>query len=285
MEHDSRSIRNISDTALWVAEYRARESARPDAVFRDPFARRLAGERGKQIVDALPRNANHPWAYVARTYLFDHFIAQEVSRGADMVINLAAGLDTRPYRMTLPPSLTWIEVDLPDLLAYKNEILERDRPACRLERIALDLTDLDARRGLFRQLDQRATRAMVFCEGLLIYLSPDEAGRFAEDLAACRTFRSWAFDLASPGLMAMFEKQVGQQLRQAGAAFRFAPPEGPAFFQRHGWHVSEVRSVLKTAARIRRAPLFLRLLSLLPEQQPAGSRPWSGICLVTQPKV
>ena len=48
-------IRNVSDTARWVAFYRAMESERPDAVFRDPFARRLAGERGEAIVRTVAR--------------------------------------------------------------------------------------------------------------------------------------------------------------------------------------------------------------------------------------
>ena len=47
------SIETISDTALWVATYRAMESERPDAIFRDPFARRLAGSRGQAIVDLM----------------------------------------------------------------------------------------------------------------------------------------------------------------------------------------------------------------------------------------
>ena len=38
-------IRHISDTALWVAVYRAEESERADAVFRDPYARRLLADR------------------------------------------------------------------------------------------------------------------------------------------------------------------------------------------------------------------------------------------------
>src|SRR6476646_8011594 len=97
------NIRDISDTARWVAEYRARESERPAAAFRDPFARKLAGERGQQIMDALPRSAQHSWAYVARTFLFDQFVAEEVARGTDLIVNLAAGLDARPYRMALPP--------------------------------------------------------------------------------------------------------------------------------------------------------------------------------------
>jgi hypothetical protein len=47
-------VRNISDTALLAAIYRARETKRSDAVFRDPFARRLAGERGDQIAKSMP---------------------------------------------------------------------------------------------------------------------------------------------------------------------------------------------------------------------------------------
>jgi O-methyltransferase involved in polyketide biosynthesis len=54
-----------------------------------------------------------------------------------MVVNLAAGLDTRPYRMALPSGLQWIEVDLPDLLVYKAEALAAETPVCTLQRVAL----------------------------------------------------------------------------------------------------------------------------------------------------
>src|SRR5262245_45330698 len=102
MTSPTSAIRNISDTALWVAIHRADESARPDALFRDPLASRLAGERGRAIRDALPHPAQRAWPFVTRTYLFDQFIAAAVADGVDLVLNLAAGLDTRPYRMTLP---------------------------------------------------------------------------------------------------------------------------------------------------------------------------------------
>jgi O-methyltransferase involved in polyketide biosynthesis len=104
-------IRHISDTALWVAVYRAKESERADAVFRDPYARKLAGDRGMQIAAAMPFAQRHSWGYIARTWLVDQVIEREVQQGTDMVINLAAGLDSRPYRMPLPASLRWVEVD------------------------------------------------------------------------------------------------------------------------------------------------------------------------------
>lgn len=50
-------VRDVSDTALWVAVYRARETERPDALFRDPYARRLAGARGEQIARAAAAEA------------------------------------------------------------------------------------------------------------------------------------------------------------------------------------------------------------------------------------
>jgi len=66
------------------------------------------------------------WSIITRTYLIDEFIKSwKLQRGADMVINLAAGLDSRPYRMKLPPSLRWIEVDLPEILDYKEGRLTR----------------------------------------------------------------------------------------------------------------------------------------------------------------
>jgi len=105
MSDDTRLIRNISDTARWVASYRAAESARPDAVFSDPYAEKLAGERGKQIAAAMPYQDKNSWPFVARTYLFDAVISEQIQQGVDMVLNLAARLDARPYRMALPASL------------------------------------------------------------------------------------------------------------------------------------------------------------------------------------
>jgi len=98
-------------------------------------------------------------------------------------INLGAGLDARPYRMQLPAFLQWVEVDLPEIIAYKEAILANEEPRCRLERICLDLSDAEARRTLLAELDRRAKKIVVMSEGLLIYLSTEEVGSLAKDLA------------------------------------------------------------------------------------------------------
>ena len=280
MPASSAPIRNISDTALWVSIYRADESDRPDALFRDPYARKLAGERGAEIAAAMPFAKKHAWSYTARTWLVDQVVAREVAAGADMVINLAAGLDTRPYRMQLPASLRWVEVDLPGMISYKQEILAGDRPACSLERLPLDLQDIEARRTLFRRLGAESKRALILSEGLIIYFENDGVAELARDLAAQPTFHRWATDLTSPALLKMLQKSIGAELGKAGSPLKFAPREGPDFFLPFGWQPVEAKSLLHTAAKLHRLRFLMRLFALFPD--PGGrmpDKPWGGVCV------
>lgn len=274
-------IRNISDTALFAAIYRARESERRDALFHDPFARRLAGERGDRIAKSMPFSERATWAWITRTYLFDKFIEQQIDRGADTVVNLAAGLDARPDRMALPNSLKWIEIDLPGILAYKEEFLRGEKPACQLERIPLDLSNVTARCEAFARAGSQSKRALIITEGLLVYFSEEEVASLAEDLATIPSFQYWILDIASPGLLKLLKKRMGAQIERGGAQLRFGPEQGPGFFTSHGWSVADVRSTLKTAAKLKRLNGWMRLLSLLPESnERQGSRPWSAACLL-----
>jgi methyltransferase (TIGR00027 family) len=274
-------IRNISDTARWAAIYRARETDRPKAAYRDPFARRLAGERGEEIARSMPFSEQATWSWVTRTVLFDRFIDEQVRAGVDMVVNLAAGLDARPYRMELPPSLQWIEIDLPEILAYKEEILAPEKPRCQLERIRLDLAQIDERRKVFAQLSARAKNALVITEGLIIYLTAEQVGELSTDLAQLPSFRHWVTDLCSPGLLEMLQKNLNPHLAAANAPLQFGPEEGPPFFEGFGWRPTDIRSLLKTAGKLGRLTLFMRLLALLPESHgKQGKRPWSGVLLL-----
>ena len=279
MTDSTSTVRGISDTARWVAYFRARETERPDALFRDPYAERLAGAHGFQIANSLPDGNKHEWAWTARTYLFDQFLSRAMLEGADLVVNLAAGLDARPYRMNLPSTLQWVEVDLPDIVSYKEEILGNEKPRCRLERVALDLSDVPGRRKLFAELDARGKKVIVASEGLLIYFAAEEVASLAKDLATGQHFQNWIIDLASPGQLRLMQRTSGKQLSEAGAAFKFGPSEGANFFTPHGWEPKDVQGMLKTAAQFKRAPA--ELLSLLPEPKGKfGNYPWTGVCLL-----
>jgi methyltransferase (TIGR00027 family) len=278
---DAPIIHHISDTARWAAVYRARETERPDAVFRDPYARRLAGERGEEIARSQPFHEENAWSWVARTYNFDAIVLGEIQQNVDMVVNLAAGLDARPYRMALPSSLKWVEVDHPEILDYKEEVLRSEKPNCLLERVRLDLADVEARRVLFNSLGSNAAKALIISEGLLIYLDNYEVAALAQDLARPPAFQRWVLDIVSPGLLKMIQQKSSADFSTGSVPLKFGPDDGPQFFSQYGWQPLEVRSTLKTAAKLRRLTLRLRFFSLFPEDPThMGNRPWAGACLM-----
>jgi methyltransferase (TIGR00027 family) len=278
-------IRNISDTARWAAIYRARESESTNPLFRDPFARRLAGERGEEIARSLPHSEKNSWSWVTRTHIFDQLIMSQIEQGCDTVINLAAGLDARPYRLALPKELKWIEVDLPEITDYKEEMLRDEKPSCVLERVRLDLSGLDERCKLFQRIATQTSRALIVAEGLIIYLTEDEVRSLAVDLAALEPFHSWVLDITSPPLLRMLQKTIGKALEKAAAPLQFAPAEGPEFYRSSGWKPIDVRSMLHTAGRLKRLPPLLSLMCrILRSEAYTAKRPWGGVCLLEHVK-
>jgi len=243
-------IRHVSDTALWVAMYRAFESERPDAIFRDPYARRLAGERGAEIVEKIPRGRSMAWPMIVRTAVMDEIVLRSVAEGATTVVNLAAGLDTRAWRLALPSTLRWLDVDLPDMIAYRREHLAGAEPICAHEDVAADVADPAALDAALARAG--AGPALVITEGLLVYLTDAQVTSLAARLSAHPAMRWWLIDLATPLLLKMLKRNWQPSLQAANAPMQFAPPEGPAFFAPLGWREAEFRSVWRESLRLER---------------------------------
>jgi methyltransferase (TIGR00027 family) len=257
-------LTSVSDTAKWVALYRAMESERTDALFRDPHARRLAGSAGEQILDSMPGGRRWAWPMIVRTAVMDEIVLRLVKdEGVDTVLNLAAGLDVRPYRLDLPPTLRWVDVDLDGILSYKEEALGAETPRCQVEFVRADLTNPHERRGVFQRIGTGSRRVLVISEGLLVYLTPEDVTALAQDLAAQPAFRWWLIDLGSPALLAWLKRTWGRELRAGNAPMRFAPAEGTAFFAPAGWAELEYRPILDEAIRLRRAPRMVWLWKAL----------------------
>jgi methyltransferase (TIGR00027 family) len=280
-------INNVSDTARWVAVYRAMESARPDAHFRDPYAERLAGKQGQEIVDSMKQGRSMAWAMIVRTQSIDELVLDAVrNKKVDLVVNLAAGLDARPWRMDLPKSLRWVDVDLPGILDYKLGIIGNEPTKCQYEAIRVDLTDAAKRQALFQQLGASASRALVITEGLLIYLTPEDVRGLANDLARAPGFKWWISDIAHPRLLKMMKKMWGKNLDAGNAPFRFAPEENTGFFEASGWKEAEFRSNMEEARRLGREMPQMRfwrpILALYPKRWKAIMRRFAGVVLLAR---
>lgn len=283
--NDQRTLHSVSDTALLVAHHRAMESSRPDALFHDPFAERLAGERGEQIARKMPWGKRLAWSTITRTVLIDEMVLRLVAQGVDTVLNLAAGLDARPYRLPLPESLRWVEIDLPAMTATKTELLADDKPRCQLARVAVDLRDHAARRRALAEQAAAANSALVLTEGLLVYLDETIVSELARDLREQPAIRYWVTDLSSPVIVKRMQKWWGKQMKAAGTWMSFGPAEGTKFFEPLGWKEAEFGDLFQNARRIRRPPPFVWLFNLQTKLFPARTKrrmaEWrSGVALL-----
>jgi methyltransferase (TIGR00027 family) len=253
-------IENVSDTARWVAYCRALESDRADALFRDPFARALAGERGRIIAEGMPpvpggRPGPSGLAGVlaVRTVVFDEMILECIkSIGADAVLNLAAGLDARPYRLPLPPSLVWIEADQAEIFDDKSKVLDREKPCCTLERVVTNLANDEARLSLLDRVAGSYARVVVITEGLLAYLDEPVVASLAAELRSRPSIRKWVLESISPEVVERNMRAWGPILARANARWKFAPSDGLGFFRRHGWSPTVERGFFSEARRLGR---------------------------------
>lgn len=276
------AIRNVSDTALWVAVYRAEESERADALFCDPFARSMAGKRGQAIVDALPFGKSMGWSIVVRTAVMDAVILRCIERGARTVLNLGAGLDTRAFRLRLPSKLRWLDVDLSAVTAYRRECLGAAVAACRHAHVDADLRLASERQSVICDAASNGP-LLVITEGLLVYLAPEQVNELATQLRGKGNARWWVADLITPMLQATMGMAWSAQLNDADAAFRFAPGDAKAYFRKRRWLETEFHSTWTDSIRLGRvapnAMMWNRLLKWSPPAEMAFKR-MSGIALL-----
>ena len=240
-------IEHVSDTAFWVAYYRWIETQRKDALFRDPLAGKLIRARGEKLARHMGFQKQMAWSMALRTVVIDTYIGEAIKAGTACVVNLGAGLDTRPYRLDLPQDLLWIEVDFPHMVDYKNEKLGDDAPVCQLERIACDLSKDAARRELLTNINKRANVILVLTEGVVPYLSNAEAAALAGDLRQQSHITHWITDYFSPFFNTIMARGRMRKHLEANAPFRFDPGPDPMdwsrFFAAAGWEIEDMRYI------------------------------------------
>jgi len=203
-------LRGVAKTALGAAIVRARESHRDDRLFDDPYAQAFVDaapgafpeqpKTGEELAALGPRASLGAVFYshgVIRTRFFDDYLtAAATAAGCSQVVLLAAGLDTRAFRLPWPPRTRVFEVDLPGVLAFKDSVLAAEGavPCCERTTVPADL-----RAGWTAALTEagfdRTSPAGWLAEGLLIYLSAAEAERLLDGIS----------QLSAPGSQLAFE--------------------------------------------------------------------------------
>ena len=192
-----------------------------------------------------------------RTRFYDDLVIDTVADGVEQVVLIAAGMDTRAFRLALPADVIVFELDLPELLAQKQAILDQEyaTPRCRRVVVAADLADNDWPQALTADGFDHAAPTVFIVEGLSWYLTEEENARLLEQLAG----------LAAPGSRLGIDIISRDQLESPAAApfFKFTAALGilwqfgtndPAgFLAAHDWQ-AEVTGLDAFARRLGRRP-------------------------------
>lgn len=242
-------IRHVSDTALMVAACRALETEEPDAFFRDPFASRLAGERSFAILNGISWSMILRFGVAVRTRFLDELLAETLAiHPIRTVLSIVCGLDTRPWRLALPPTLRWIEVDLPDVLDYKHGLLTSEKPHCHIERLRVDLNDETQRRAMYAAAGTELS--LVITEGVLMYLPAATVAALADEIPNASGAAHWISDITT----SHFNKAIRSGAPSDSGFERVRAPdalEGEEILQvlrTHGWTTEAMRSYIRDAA-------------------------------------
>ncbi|HET7456419.1 MAG TPA: class I SAM-dependent methyltransferase, partial [Gemmatimonadaceae bacterium] len=155
---------------------------------------------------------------------------------------------------------------------YKRRVIGDERPRCRYEAVATDLTSDAARDALFARLGAESRRTLVVSEGLLIYLTREQVGALAAALHAVPSFHWWLFDLAGPLLLRIMNRTWGRTVAAGNAAFHFAPAEGTEFFRPFGWPEAHFRSGAEESHRLRREMRLASIWRIVSRLLPARTR-------------
>jgi methyltransferase (TIGR00027 family) len=201
----------VSRTALGVAGLRAYESLRPDRLIDDPYAAAFF-DAGKALYPA-PQPSRVPaepgqalgWLFyshvVVRTRFYDEYLAGAIAAGLTQVVLLAAGLDSRAFRLEWPAGTRLFELDLPGVLGFKDRVLDEHGARARCARVVVPVDLREDWDFALREAGFDPARPTAWlAEGLLIYLSFDEATRLLGMVG----------ELSAPGSMVAFEHRTGK---------------------------------------------------------------------------
>ncbi len=253
------AIDRIAQTSRWTAAARARESARPDRLFDDPLAAALAGSEGFALLEAEPPESRDNPYLAVRTRFFDDWLVSVIGSGkARQVVLLGAGMDARAFRLRWPKETILWEIDRPELLALKEEILARiaAHPLCERRPVGVDLAAGEWPERLRACGFDRAQPSVWLAEGFFEYLEEPTVDHILATVSSLATpeshfgadFLSRDF-LASPWLASYLAK-----LAERGTPWLFGTNDPELLLARHGWTTTSVKQPGEEGAGAARWP-------------------------------
>jgi methyltransferase (TIGR00027 family) len=237
-------------TSVWTAAARALESEHPQRLFFDPYAAELAGPDGFSLLKKmhhdnphLQENAPDPYLSI-RTRYFDDSILRAIHQlSIRQVVMLAAGMDTRAFRLQWPRDLRLFEIDRKEVFDHKEPILDRlnAKASCSRRIVVADLTE-DWVSAVIRSGLTTAKPTAFLMEGLLTYLDSTFVGTLFQKLRHLASAGSWlGVDLVGVEfLSSRYTRSFLEKLEELGCPWRFGVTNPEGMLASFGWDAKVV---------------------------------------------
>jgi methyltransferase (TIGR00027 family) len=249
MPDESTQNNLLGSTARWTAGVRAREGLREDCLFNDPWAAALAGAEGMEWAEH--RSGDNGASIAIRTRFFDDCLQRVTGEQAiRQVVLMAAGLDTRAFRLSWPAQTRLFELDQPQVLKYKEQVLNSTgaQPASERLTIEVDLTGPWTETLTRAGFDPQQPSAWLL-EGFLVYLPNESITRILDEVTSLAAPGSWlGFDIINSDMLtSQWTRQWVETLAHAGVPWIGTMDDPIDFMERRGWEATSTQAGEKDA--------------------------------------
>lgn len=244
-------MKPISKTAFYCCGVRMQDAEREQPVCGDTYARAFMNEQGLQILEMFKDETRPNTSNVGRHRIIDDLLRQELAANPNLtVVIIGAGFDSRAFRLD---GGTWVELDEPQVITYKEERLPASSCDNELHRIPIDF----ANDSLEQKLASFAGRSpvTVVIEGVLMYLEEAAIDQLLQTLRRLFPQHRLICDLMTRAFFENAASTIHEKLTGMGATFKFAVDNPEEVFTRNGYRQVETipiveKSVLLEAGEI-----------------------------------
>ena len=236
-------MKPISQTAFYCCGVRMRDAEREKPVCGDKYAKVFMSEDGMKILDKFKDEVGPNTSNVARHRIIDDLLRQDLLVHPNLtIVIIGAGFDTRAFRLK---GGTWIELDEPQVITYKNERLPASACENDLQRIPIDF----ATDSLEQKLSPFAGRTPVaiVIEGVLMYLEEPAINKLLETLRHLFPHHKLICDLMTRDFFEQNATTIHEKLTGLGAVFKFTVDNPEELFLQNGYQELDKLQIVEKA--------------------------------------
>ncbi len=249
-------LENISQTAFLVASCRAKEGLEDEPLFNDDLAHLYLESQEQSLLSAFEASRQYPvfsTSIVVRTAVIDKLILKLIRKeGIQQVINLGAGLDNRPYRLSLPIDLIWWEIDYIDLVKYKGTTLSKYSPKCTLYRHGMDLSDLSQLNVFIKSEINQEKKTLILSEGFLIYFDSSTVVKYLSLFSNLEYCTHWLTDIGTEKNKIGKDVQLEPVYEELLQNMHFFSTPSDPIYSENNWKVKRHKDLAVEALKLNR---------------------------------